>query len=255
MVVPCLPISRPRSSPLTVARSSSSVSSMSTVAPQAERLHHPRDEHAHALRGLLGQVRLGCIAPGVLVDGAADARRLVVTALRDDLEGDAVRRHSGEPRLEFLHHGPARLARRRALRFHGQVYVRAGARGAVVRRVHQILGGEPSAPPLPATAGALLLAPRRRGRRLGAVRAASALGLRAVLVAVGRLGRRLPARGRTGPRAVAPAARVSQLRLRVELADHQLLADGPDVRGDPVEDQAGGEVDDEDGRRRTAARS
>ena len=51
---------------------------------------------------------------------------------------------------------------------------------------------------------------------------------------------------RAGLRPRPVVARRDGVRLRVELADDQLLADRPDVRRDPVDDQAGLEVDDEE---------
>src|SRR5918999_180935 len=249
IVAPCFPIRRPRSSPLTVARISSSDSSSSTLA---------RSSRALTTRCTMARTR----SAGSSGSSAFDSRHESTSA---SARTRAVRPASSSP--------SSTTSKRTASG------VRPGSsRSSALTAFHLAspsVAPSPSASPgcpssataplcrraqvrrtraaSPAPAGALLLLARRAGRRLlrspvGTVRPLLArcrrrgLALRGLAVGGTARGRRLAAGGSR----LLVLPRLDRLGLRHELLDEHLLAEGPDVRRDPVDDQAGLEVDDEE---------
>src|SRR5829696_6232933 len=243
MVEPCLPISSPRSSPFTVARISSALSSMSTVA---------RRPSAWTTRPTIARTR----SAGSSGISSATTRQASGSTSARTRAGRSGSESSATSKLTQSAVSPGKrdssvfiAAHFASPRLSPSASVTSSSRpGSSLTDI--VVRASAPAP------RALLLLARGAGRRLGGPAVALARDLRLGLA----FRNRLRLRGRAAVRERSrrgglPAcglllwdriARVKRLRLRIELLDEQLLPNGPNVRRDPVDDQSGREVDDED---------
>src|SRR3954447_14122674 len=252
IVVPCLPIRSPRSSPLTVARISSSVSSMSTVACRPKPWTTLATTARTRSAGSSGMTSATCSQATTSTSpttraGVSSAGSSSTAKCTQSASSPGKRRSSSFIALHFAspRDSPSPSA--------------TGSSCWASLLSSLVIGVGPR--PLPAPAGALLLLARGGRRRLARAAVAAvgagglgrglrlglALDLRRCALSVGvaavvGLGGRLPARGF----GLGDLARLARLRLRIQLLDQELLADRPDVGRDPVDDEAGLEVDDEE---------
>ena len=241
IVVPCLPISSPRSSPFTVARISSAFSSMSTVARSPSA---PTTRPTTARTRSAGSSGISCGGglPGLEVhlDAHPGGPPVALVALVEHLEATRSRRSRRGSAARAASRVPLGLAEARRPR-------PRHAGPGLSSRIHAAQRRRPER---------FFLLARRRRRRLGrtVVRSPDVAGCVAGRPFCGRAARRraLPSRPaalrrfRRSTAAAAPvrspptpqAARAADRKL----LDEQLLADRPHVGGDPVDDQPRREV-------------
>ena len=117
------PIRSPSSAPLTVARSSSSVSLDVHARPQLERQHDARDHRPHALGRLVRQLVVPRSQASRSTVAPPAPAVVVLVRLLEHLELDASRLSPGSA-LELLHRRPLGLADGRALGLGARLVVR-----------------------------------------------------------------------------------------------------------------------------------